>query len=126
MKSRLVVFSVVLVLLALQPEVTYSESLVSPTTVVTRQVRANGAVYERILVHGDALEGNLEGDSPDRTVSVYLPPSYSTARWRRYPVLYLLHGFSDSDDRWFGLTGAHFVNVPDAADRAFTTGSKEM
>jgi hypothetical protein len=33
---------------------------------------------ERVKVHGVALEGNLEGDSPDRDVSVYLPPSYRT------------------------------------------------
>ena len=33
---------------------------------------------ERITVHGRALEGNLEGDSPDRPVVVYLPPSYAT------------------------------------------------
>jgi S-formylglutathione hydrolase len=30
--------------------------------------------FERIKVHGRSLEGNLEGDSPDRDVSVYLPP----------------------------------------------------
>jgi hypothetical protein len=27
-----------------------------------------------VEVHGKALEGNLEGDSPDRDVAVYLPP----------------------------------------------------
>jgi S-formylglutathione hydrolase len=47
-----------------------------------------------IKVHGRSLEGNLSGDSPDRVVSVYLPPSYATDRNRRYPVLYLLHGFT--------------------------------
>jgi len=31
---------------------------------------------ERIKVHGKSLEGNLEGDSADRDVFVYLPPSY--------------------------------------------------
>jgi hypothetical protein len=42
---------------------------------------------ERIKVHGKALEGNLEGDSPNRDVSIYLPPSYATERNRRYPVI---------------------------------------
>src|SRR5262245_14191821 len=32
---------------------------------------------EHITVHGKSLEGNLEGDSPDRDVTVYLPPSYA-------------------------------------------------
>src|ERR1700684_4442115 len=58
--------------------------------------------FERIKVHGKSLEGNLEGDSPDRDVSVYLPPSYATARNRRYPVVYLLHGYTNSDEGWFG------------------------
>src|SRR5579862_4569562 len=53
---------------------------------------------ERIKIHGKALEGNLEGDPADRDVSIYLPPSYATERNRRYPVIYLLHGYTDSDD----------------------------
>ena len=38
---------------------------------------------ERIKVHGKSLEGNLEGDSPDRDVIVYLPPSYQTNKSQR-------------------------------------------
>jgi enterochelin esterase-like enzyme len=56
-----------------------------------------GAV-EHITVHGKALEGNLEGDSPDREVTVYLPPSYAGDQNRRYPVVYLLHGYGGRDD----------------------------
>jgi enterochelin esterase-like enzyme len=82
--------------------------------------------YERIKVHGRSLEGNLEGDSPDRFVSVYLPPGYKSHPNQRYPVIYLLHGFTDSDDKWFGLV-KHFVNVPEIADRAMSSGgAKEM
>jgi S-formylglutathione hydrolase FrmB len=82
--------------------------------------------YERITVHGASLVGNLEGDTADRRVSVYLPPSYAKRPKRRYPVLYLLHGFTDSDERWFGLKGQHFVNVPTAVDAAFAAGVREM
>ncbi len=82
--------------------------------------------FERVTVHGQSLVGNLEGDSADRQVSIYLPPSYSSAPDRRYPVLYLLHGFTDSDEKWFGLQGEHFVNVPDAVDRAFASGAHEL
>lgn len=82
--------------------------------------------YERIKVHGRSLEGNLEGDSPDRFVSVYLPPGYNSHPNQRYPVVYLLHGFTDSDDKWFGLV-KHFVSVPEVAGRAMSSGaSKEM
>lgn len=82
--------------------------------------------YERIRVAGPSLEGNLSGDDPVRDVSVYFPPSYDRETDRRYPVLYLLHGFTDSDDRWFGLRGQHFVNVPEAMDAAWENGAAEM
>lgn len=81
---------------------------------------------ERIKVHGKNLEGNLAGDSPDRDVSIYLPPSYKTDRNRRYPVIYFLHGFTDSDDKWYGLV-KHWINLPATADKALAGGqSKEF
>lgn len=52
------------------------------------------ARVEKITVHGRSLEGNLEHNSADRTVLVLLPPSYDTAKARRYPVLYFLHGYN--------------------------------
>ncbi|HLH44206.1 MAG TPA: alpha/beta fold hydrolase [Bryobacteraceae bacterium] len=80
-----------------------------------------GAV-EKITVHGKSLEGNLEGDSPDRTVFVYLPPSYSTQKNRRFPVVYLLHGYGLTGERW-----VPFINLPDAADKDAAQGTaKEM
>src|SRR5437867_10427202 len=84
----------------------------------------NGTV-DVITVHGASLEGNLAGDSPDRRVSVYLPPSYVTAKSRRYPVVYLLHGFTDTDERWFGRV-QHFINVPASADGAIGAGVREV
>ena len=82
--------------------------------------------YQRVTVHGPTLEGNLDGDSPDRPVSVWLPPGYEKNTKQRYPVLYLLHGFTDSDTRWFGREGNHFVNTPKAVDAAYANGVKEM
>jgi enterochelin esterase-like enzyme len=80
--------------------------------------------YQRIKVHGAALEGNLSGDPADRDVSIYLPPGYSSGR-QRYPVVYMLHGFTDSDDRWFGLK-PHFVNVPVSFERAVAAGARNV
>jgi len=71
------------------------------------------AIVEHIMVHGKALEGNLEGDSPDREVTVYLPASYRTDQNRRYPVVYLLHGFGFHDDMFTGRLG----NLTESADR---------
>jgi len=88
-------------------------------------LKAQTGTVERIKVHGASLEGNLSGDSPDRDVSIYLPPSYKTDPNRRYPVIYMLHGFTDSDDKWFGLT-KHWINLPEVLDRALAKGAKEL
>lgn len=85
--------------------------------------------YARIKVHGKSLDGNLSGEPADRDVSVYLPPSYRTSASRRYPVIYLLHGYTNSDIGWFGPEGrGSFVNgntMTAAADRAYGAGLGE-
>src|SRR5215468_10851617 len=83
--------------------------------------RANAV--EHIKVHGKSLEGNLEGDSPDRDVTVYLPPSYATDRARRYPVIYLLHGYGGTDSTFTG----RLAGLPEIADKlAAAGGAREM
>lgn len=84
---------------------------------------ARKGTVERIKVHGKGLEGNLVGDSPDRDVSVYLPPSYKTNAERRYPVVYLLHGFTDSDAKLYGFE-QHWMNLPDVLNQAFAGGNR--
>ena len=76
---------------------------------------------ERFKVHAKSLEGNLEGDSADRWVSVYLPPSYILKPKRRYPVIYFLHGFTDSDAKFYGFA-KHWMNLPAVVDNAFVNG----
>ncbi|MGH9838953.1 MAG: alpha/beta hydrolase [Blastocatellia bacterium] len=106
-------------------------SLVLLTLVICRLVLpVNGqtkqGTVERIKVHGKSLEGNLDGDSPDRDVSIYLPPSYKTEKNRRYPVVYMLHGFTDDDAKWFGVV-KHWINLPDVINKALSDGStREM
>lgn len=60
------------------------------------------ARVEQIVVHSPAVAGNLEGNSPDRKVFVILPPSYDTAKRRRFPVVYFLHGFNSTADTYMG------------------------
>jgi len=77
---------------------------------------------EKIVVHGKSLEGNLEGDSPDRDVFVYLPPSYTKNRSERYPVLYFLHGYLA-----YAETYVNAMWASDGADKDVAAGtSKEM
>ena len=76
---------------------------------------------ERITVHGKSLEGNLEGDSADRDVFVYLPPSYDREPARRYPVVYTLHGYGLHAQQWVG-----FANVSGLEKGLAAGTTKEM
>ena len=63
--------------------------LISTTTL------AQEGKFEWGKITSPALEGNLIGDSATRSFAVYLPPSYETIE-KRYPVIYLLHGYGGS------------------------------
>jgi enterochelin esterase-like enzyme len=76
---------------------------------------------EKVTVHGKSLEGNLEGDSADRDVFVYLPPSYSSGTARRYPVVYTLHGYGLHAQQWVG-----FANVSGLEKGLAAGTTKEM
>jgi enterochelin esterase-like enzyme len=82
---------------------------------------AKPVTVEHIKIHGTALEGNLEGDAADRDVFVFLPPSYSPEKSRRYPVVYALHGYSIGAEQW-----THEIQVPQTIEGAFAQGAKEM
>ena len=74
---------------------------------------ASSGTVEHVIVHGKALEGNLEGDSPDREVTVYLPPTYAADEARRYPVVYLLHGYGVRDNTFTD----RLAKLAESADR---------
>ena len=82
---------------------------------------ARPVAAEHVKVHGKALEGNLEGDAVDRDVLVFLPPSYSRDRARRYPVVYALHGYSIGAEQW-----TREIHVPQTIEGAFAKGAKEV
>jgi enterochelin esterase-like enzyme len=83
---------------------------------------APAGTMSQITVHGESLVGNLSGESADRAVFVYLPPSYTAAKSRRYPVLYDLHGYTLTAERWVGILKAR-----EAIDRAIAQGkAREM
>ena len=61
----------------------------------------------RILVdtiRSKAIAGNAIGDTPNREVFVYTPPNYDRTPNRRFPVLYLLHGFTSHPREWLDGT----------------------
>ncbi|MGY6741619.1 MAG: alpha/beta hydrolase-fold protein [Cecembia sp.] len=90
------------------------------------QAKAQIGTKERIKVYSAALEGNLIGDPAERDVTVYLPPSYQKNPESRFPVLYMLHGFTDTDSQWFGWE-EHWINLQTVIEQSLAEGlSKEM
>jgi enterochelin esterase-like enzyme len=76
-----------------------------------REATPGEVVY--ITVHATSLEHNRVGDSPDRAVAVYLPPNYGKSA-QRYPVLYLLHGYTGDERGWMN---PGYVGLPDLLDK---------
>jgi S-formylglutathione hydrolase FrmB len=56
-----------------------------------------------------------------RKYSVYLPKSYSVQTEKKYPVLYLLHGWNDTNMGW--LDSGHLEEI---ANKAIDSGTVEM
>src|SRR5581483_8305541 len=76
---------------------------------------------ERIKEHGAALEDRLEGESADRDVLLFLPPSYAKEPSRRYSVVYALHGYSIVAEQW-----SQEIHVPQTIEGAFAKGARDM
>ena len=121
-------------MVSLPPAVDRINSMTKPSALavlfaVTMAAAADPApkagTVERVKIQSQALAGNLIGDSPERDVSVYLPPSYSASKSRRYPVIFLLHGFTDSNEKWFH-TPTHWIQLASVLDRALAApGARE-
>lgn len=59
---------------------------------------------------GRIEEGSLDTFKPTQKFRVYLPPCYDENRQERYPVLYLLHGQTYTDDQWIRLGAARVLD----------------
>ncbi len=65
---------------------------------------------------GRVEEGRLDSTNPPQEFRIYLPPCYDEKTNERYPVLYLLHGQTYTDDQWIRL------GAVDAADDLILSG----
>src|SRR4026209_1887596 len=61
---------------------------------------APAGTLEDLQMPAPSLAGNLLGDPTTQHVFVYLPPSYKTETAKRYPTLYLLHGYAGRPEEW--------------------------
>lgn len=64
--------------------------LLSFATLLSAQ--ENGKVLESVKFRSSVLNQSTE-------ITIYLPPDYETSE-RNYPVVYLLHGYSDDETAW--------------------------
>ncbi|MDW8131686.1 MAG: alpha/beta hydrolase-fold protein [Bryobacterales bacterium] len=61
----------------------------------------------RGAIHRHFYRSAIVGD--DRDLYVYTPPGYDSRADKRYPVLYLLHGYSDDASAWTAVGRAHVI-----------------
>ena len=80
---------------------------------------------EIVWFESDVLRGNAAGDPHVRRLPIYLPPSYDAERSRRYPVVYVLTGFTGrgrmllNDNPWS-------PSLDDRMDALIAAGSPEL
>jgi S-formylglutathione hydrolase FrmB len=101
--------------------ITFLTASIIISSVKLNAQQINKGTVQRIKVHGKLLEGNLDEDSADRNVSVYLPASYKKNSTRRYPVVYFLHGYTDNDAKFYGFS-KHWMTLPPILDTVFAEG----
>jgi enterochelin esterase-like enzyme len=77
-------------------------TLVVLAAVAARAQQLSAGQLVADTIHAKSIEKNLFGDSPDRSMLVYLPQSYASSPNRRYPVIYLLHGYGGDERGWTG------------------------
>ena len=70
----------------------------------------HGFIYEGLSIESDIL-------GKDVRFTIYLPADYETSQ-RYYPIVYLLHGYTDDDTGWL-----QFGEVDRIADKAIAEGS---
>ncbi len=101
-------------------------ALLTPGEALAQRPRWNGGVTHVDTVAAPSLRGNLIGDRDWREVTVYLPPSYRSSHTKRYPVVYLLHGFA-ADHRVFIRGSYQNLNIRLSMDSLIKAGSaREM
>jgi hypothetical protein len=75
---------------------------------------------ENDVIHSELLRDNPLGDPHERPVYVYLPPGYDDSD-RRYPVVYVIQGYTGNVAMWFNRKP--FVRpFPEMADDVFAEG----
>ena len=96
-------------------------------TVFSQDLEINKSILEEgqvvvDTVHSEALENNFLGDSPDRPVSIYLPPGYDSSPDKHYPVIYFLHSYGIDHTAFFGGYPWYSVDFKTICDDLISSG----
>lgn len=89
------------------PTATFSPTPIPPTFTATPLTCLTQA--------GEIKQDLVSTTNPPQEFSIYLPPCYNQLSEQKYPVLYLLHGQTYTQDQWIRL------GVPRIADELFFT-----
>lgn len=99
-----------------------TEAATTSVSSETTAAQVNNDIQEGELFEVDitskAISNNIIGDSPTKTIQIYLPPSYDGSD-KKYPVVYFLQGYDDSN--------SSFMNrFKSTLDKAFSSSDKEF
>ena len=88
------------------------------------EVPGDGAQVHSLqdVPHGQVRYEYYESETLDTTrrLLVYTPPGFARNGEKRYPVLYLIHGGSDTEETWYQVGRANFI-----ADNLIAAGEAE-
>jgi enterochelin esterase-like enzyme len=96
------------------PSLVLAAALLAAWAAAPLSALASDAVSGQAVAEGLKLPSKVLGR--DVAYAVYVPPDYASST-RRYPVVYLLHGYTDDESGWI-----QFGEIGWAADRAIATG----
>jgi enterochelin esterase-like enzyme len=89
----------------MKPNLLHTQSVVHVPGPLTLPWELNDVPHG--IIHHHFYRSGIVGDARD--FYVYTPPGYEPKAKRRYPVLYLLHGFSDDASGWTAVGRAHVI-----------------
>ncbi len=89
-----------------QPTPTPTAIPATPTPLPSPTVTPTATPLGCLSQPGRVEQGAVNETTPPQEYLIYLPPCYDEITDRRYPVLYLLHGQTYTDDQWVRLGAA--------------------
>ena len=96
------------------------------TTFAQKAAPAKAGHLVEVKISAQSLKNNILSDPIEQPVAIYLPPSYDMAPTKRFPVVYLLHGFTGSLHAWT-KNGYQNMSLASTMDELIANGkSREM